>query len=245
MTFARNDLVILPTGETAKVVRVEGRYVVARSFVDGTMHEPPARCVTPVLQHRPHRETNPVVPFIIGICAGAALIFFKIGGAFDAEYEFEELDECQGGILLFGPQQHFEYGIDISTGRWGFCHVGLYLCLTDGDGNQLICDSQRRVGVQLRSLSEYDDRPVAFVPLSAVDTAYARGRAIDRLGKPYRGRPGGMTCSEFVYDCLPTRLQQKIRNSGRLITPNAIAKAFGVPRNSTREVVRYTRDAYA
>lgn len=232
MKLNPDDLVMTAEGHAAVVLRPDGKFVRVQSLVDGIQYHMEKESVSEVIEHRPAREANPILPFAVGMCAGAALIFFKIGGALDREFEFVEMDECQGGILLVGPQKHDERVIDISTGRGGFCHVALYLCLTDGDGRPLAIDSRRRVGVQLRYLDEFEGRPVVFIPMSATDTAYARGRAIDRLGHPYRGRPGGMTCSEFCYDCLPRRIQTKINKSPLgIVTPNSIARAFEVPRN--------------
>jgi hypothetical protein len=77
--------------------------------------------------------------------------------------------------------------------------------------------------VRLITLKSYVGRQVAFVPLEPHDVAHARGAALARLGRPYRGKPTGLTCGEFVRDCLPPRLAQCIRG---FPTPNTIATAF-------------------
>lgn len=199
-------------------------------FSTGAVVNPRVSEVSTIWELEGGREQNPWValPFLLGTITGAGLIFFKVGGSIDAQHDFKQLSDRQGGILLVAPSENlYERGIDYTTGGQGYSHSALYLCLVDEEHNPLIVDCQHNVGVQIRPLTEFKERQVAFIPLSASDTAYARGAALARLGLPYRGRPNGLTCSEFVATCLPPALRMQI--AGKFVTPNSIAQAFKVP----------------
>lgn len=199
-------------------------------FSDGSVETVPSRAIAK-LSKIPRRNRNPaLIPFALGAVSGAGIVFFRVGGSVAAEHEFMELTDCEGGIILFKPRRKsaWERGIDFATGATGYSHCGLYLCMRDNDNNPLIVDCQSKVGVQIRGLKDFTSRQVAWIPLSSSDTAHARGAALARLGMPYRGRPGGLTCSEFVEACMPMRIRQRIRSVSRAVTPNTIARAFDV-----------------
>lgn len=224
--WARGDLVFCE-GDAGEVIDVSPLAV--RMFKTGTVVNPRVSKVSGIWEMST-REKNPWValPFLLGTVTGAGLIFFKVGGSIDAQHDFRQLSDCQGGILLIAPSKSlYERGIDYTTGGNGYSHSALYLCLVDEEQHPLIVDCQHNVGVQIRPLTEFKERQIAFIPLSAADTAYARGAALARLGLPYRGRPNGLTCSEFVATCLPPAMRMQIKD--KFVTPNSIATAFKVP----------------
>lgn len=101
----------------------------------------------------------------------------------------------------------------------------------DNDGNVLVAESFGQTGTRLHPLDSYGSRGVTVIPLDARDAAYARQRALRLIERktPYRGQPGGLTCSEFVAECLPPALRREKDLYG-FVTPNDIAEAFGVPK---------------
>jgi hypothetical protein len=187
-----------------------------------------------------HRQENPV-KFLVGCIMGGALVL----GTFGGEREPEEVYECDhehGGILLFGPSNSFEKAINGLTGMGGYSHVGLLLGLTDKDGKQLLVDAQPQ-GVRAIPIDLYDGRKAVIVPLDERTLAHARGAALGRLGRPYRGghNRNGLSCGELVYHCMPRALQGKIKMQGSFPTPNSIAKAFGIETPPTETVGELTK----
>jgi len=181
------------------------------------------------------RQENPVLEFVIGCLMGPVIVLSTIGG--EREHgEVFELDDANGGIVLFTPTNVVERSINGATGRNGYSHVGMLLGLTNDGGDLLIVDSQPSHGIKASPLSRYEGRRITYIPLDDRTLAHARGGALSRLGKPYRGRRGGLTCGEFVAACMPTRLKNKMRERSNFVTPNSIAKAFGIETGGTETV---------
>lgn len=222
---------VLYRRRAAEVLNVRGDSARIRYFGAEDTRAVSTRSLVSVWELEPKRVSNPAltVPFFLGTLTGAGLVFFKVGGSVHTEPVVHRIEEGEGAVLLVGPRQKslYEKSIDVMTGRTGFSHCALYLCMVDDDDNPLIVDCQSTVGVQIRALSEYKDRRVALIPMNPVQTAHARGAALSQLGRPYRGRPQGLTCSEFVASCLPPSMRAKL-NTKKMVTPNSIAKAFGV-----------------
>lgn len=183
---------------------------------------------------RKRRRKNPLPEFIVGCIAGSALILGTVGGEKDQEvYEF---DTSNGGIVLFTPVDAIERAINGATGKGGYSHIGMLLGLTNSDNQVLIVDSQPGRGVKAVPLKKYHGRQIAYIPLDDRTLAHARGAALGRLGKPYRGRRGGLTCGEFIQVCMPRRFQNQMKEKGNFPTPNSIARAFGIPAGGTETV---------
>lgn len=175
--------------------------------------------------------------FAGGAMAGAASTFFGVGGRTLNHGEYVEIDDVAAAILLFGHDgSGVDEAIDIYSRRAGICHAALHVGLTDADGNPMLIESWPRTGVRLRSPDDYREREVIVVPLSADDTAYARQAALAHLHRrtPYRGRPGGLTCSEFVVACLPSRLRKMFRTG--LVTPAQLAEGLMESRRNVAEM---------
>lgn len=173
------------------------------------------------------RQENPVGSFLVGCLAGGALVAGTVGG--EQPQELIEFDCGNGGILLFTPTSSIEKAINGATGKHGYSHVAMLLGLTDENRQVLVVDSQPTRGVKAVPLKNYHGRRIAYIPLNDRTLAHARGAALSRLGKPYRGRPKGLTCGEFVAVCMPGKLQRQIKDQANFPTPNSIAQAFGIP----------------
>ncbi len=176
--------------------------------------------------------------FAVGIICGTTLTFYEIGGTPLGAAEYVELEEVEGAILLFhsdDPRSTWDNtiarGVDLASGRYGYSHCALHCGLTDKDGDVLVAESFGQTGTRLHLLKNYGSRGVTVIPLDARDAAYARERALRLIERktPYRGQTGGVTCSEFVVECLPPALRRE-KNLYGFVTPNQIAEAFGVPK---------------
>lgn len=175
---------------------------------------------------RRKRQDNPLPEFIVGCVVGSALVLGSVGGEADQEvYEFET---ANGGIVLFTPVDVIERTINSATGKGGYSHIGMLLGLTNDSKQVLIVDSQPGRGVKAIPLKNYHGRRITYIPLDDRTLAHARGAALSRVGKPYRGRQGGLTCGEFIYACMPRKYQAQMKEKGNFPTPNSIAKAFGI-----------------
>lgn len=177
-----------------------------------------------------HRQENPAVPlvFALGALCGSVVTFFKVGGRPIPASDFEELQEAHGAILLFAPDTVVGYALDAGSGFYGYSHAALYLGYVDEHGEPLLFDIHAGQGLHLRPLSYYGERYIAVVPLSKEDTEYARKEARKFLknGVPFRGAPGGMSCSELVMACLPPSYRRGLEG---FVSPNDMARAFGLP----------------
>ncbi len=189
------------------------------------------------------RQENPVPEFIVGCVIGGALVLGTFGGEREPQ-EVYECDESHGGILLIGPTNAFEKAINGLTGMGGYSHIGLLLGLTDKDQQQLVVDAQPH-GVRALPISSYEGRKATLIPLDERTLSHARGAALSRLGRPYRGgrnrNRNGLTCGELVYHCMPRSIQTKIKKEGSFPTPNSIAKAFGINTPPTQTVGDLTK----
>lgn len=178
----------------------------------------------------PVRAPNPLpllaltAGFGTGVLCGASLVFFRLGGAKLDHGEYVELEDIEGAVLLFGDDGSLvDKVIDAATGTTGICHAGLWVGLTDREGEPLFVEAWAKDGVRLVRPDHHEGREVVVIPLSAEETAYARQAALRHLHArtPYRGRRGGMTCSEFVVACLPPRLRARFDRG--LVTPAELA----------------------
>lgn len=188
---------------------------------------------------RKRRQQNPVGSFLVGCLAGGAFIAGTVGG--EKPQELIEFDCSNGGIILFTPTNTIERAINGATGKNGYSHAAMLLGLTDENRQMLVVDSQPTRGVKAVPLKSYHGRQIAYIPLDDRVLAHARGAALSRLGRAYRGRPQGLTCGEFVAACMPGALQRKIKEQGNFPTPNSIAKAFNIPGGGQETVTDLAR----
>lgn len=146
---------------------------------------------------------------------------------------------CSVSILLLATSQKPHAIVaDRSTGSRGFSHVAWDACESAG-GVAYGIDCRPGHGVHRRPLEEIiDGRRAVRIYLPPHEGAEAYGCARGMVGVPYDGialfrGPGssrrGTICSELIYECLPEALKARIRlPSGRPLSPNDIAAAFGV-----------------
>lgn len=171
---------------------------------------------------------------VAGALIGSALTISKLGGNPPEPTEFEEIPDYEGNILLFPRHGSFTISrmIDAATGKVGYSHTGLDLGWVDPEGTPLHVESYGGQGVRLVRPDTYPRAPIQ-IPLSAADTAYARGvaEALLKARTPYRSHPGGITCSEFVAMCLPKRWRKNIPPNP---TPNDLAQIWLGPEGAPR-----------
>lgn len=137
----------------------------------------------------------------------------------------EALPRCTGYVVLFAPNDASSRALDRATGGLGYSHAALDLCVQAEDGSRQLVDCTILRGVHLAPWSNYAGRACAMVPLEAAETAEARGAARQLYGKPWGYAPGGWTCADFVFECLPSAFDLEI---ARPVTANGLARALGV-----------------
>lgn len=139
--------------------------------------------------------------------------------------EIQALPRCTGYVVLFRPNDLLSRTVDRSTGGLGYSHAALDLCVQGEDGERLLVDCTIAKGVHIAPWTNYAGRQAALVPLELGETAEARGAARQLMGKPWGYAPGGWTCADFVFECLPSSFGADIP---RPITANGLAVALGV-----------------
>lgn len=195
---------------------------------------------------RPERLDNPLgmVPFVyaFGILCGVGLSIHELGGNyFVGDFDTVDVRDHAGAIIFLPPEEIVGNAVNWWTGKGGFSHVVVYPAITDPDGEPLVIESREGRGVALTPLAKYDERPLAWVPLSPQETLHSRGAALALLGRPYRLRRGGMHCADLAYACMPRELQRQVRESGEKMTPNGLAHALGLDSSLAKAIPAPTR----
>lgn len=140
----------------------------------------------------------------------------------------DSLPSCTGYVVLFTPCDASSRALDRATGGYGYSHAALDLCARGEDGSRWLVDCTILRGVHLAPWANYAGRRMAMIPLELHETAEARGAARALMGKPWGYAPGGWTCADFVYECLPSAFDSL--DVPRPVTANNLARALGVPR---------------
>lgn len=144
-------------------------------------------------------------------------------------------------ILFVTPFDADTAAVNRLTGGHGFGHVALWNGLRDGDTPIVLDSSMTHKCVSFRRLPEMTQGvPYHSHELPTDLGRWMFDRALSCLGKPYdfaglfrkRRNDDAFTCSGLVCCALPAHLERHCRSlAGSLpVSPNAIARAFGVPR---------------
>ena len=192
------------------------------------------------------RLDNPLgmVPFVyaFGMLCGVALSIHEVGGGYlVGDFDTVDVRDHAGAIIFLPPFDPSGHAVNWATGKGGFSHVVVYPAITDPDGEPLVIESREGRGVRLTPLAYYDERPLAWVPLTPQETLHSRGAALALLGRPYRLRRGGMHCADLAYACMPRELQRQVREAGAEMTPNGLAEALGLDSALAKEIPAPTR----
>lgn len=133
--------------------------------------------------------------------------------------------------------------VDLATGRWGYGHVALWAGQMtkppEGQAEPLVLDSGIGVGVSFRTLTAMaKGAPVRKHLLCAPLGEWIFLRALEHVGKPYdytgllASRPSedAYTCSGLICCAMPEHMSKEARPRGRPVSPNDLARYFGVPK---------------
>lgn len=151
------------------------------------------------------------------------------------------LGACTSALVLVGvDRSRVSRAINAVTGRDGFSHVYVDPCRTI-DGKRLIVDYTVRRGVHWADPSTYVGRRRVRIELDATTAGELWGCVRARFGQPLRvaplvfGRDSSATCIGLVVACLPSLLRAnlEIHRVGPCISPNTLARFFGVTKNGT------------
>ncbi len=175
---------------------------------------------------------------VIGVCV-AALAVASVGRK-PPVAQASVRPSCSVSVLLIERDRvPLSRAIDLASGGLGFSHAAWDACEEVG-GIPVGIDCRPGQGVHRRPLVDIvgSRRFVRVVlPLSEGREAYGCARA--RVGERYdglaffvnapRARRRGTICSELVFDCLPESLRARVDfPAGRPVSPNDLARAFGV-----------------
>lgn len=131
--------------------------------------------------------------------------------------------------------------IDNVSGGRGFSHCYWDTCEYDSQGRHLVIDCEPAEGVRYvpKETHVKGGRREVRIIFEGEDAAEAYGCARGKVGLPYDlmalvlphgDQRKGVTCSSFIYQCLPRRFRMQLDaiRDGRLISPNLIAESFGI-----------------
>ncbi len=177
-----------------------------------------------------------LLPLIIGLALGGGMARVESGPAAE-----DVVPGCRVTIILLPAGDRSGKAIDALTGSRGWSHALVDACERTSDGRRLAIDCRPGRGVHRVDLSTAM-RPGAArieIPIWAAGEMYGCLRA--RVGMPWH--PVGMVatgggylvCSQFVYECLPRALRERVDQAmqhngpmtGRPVAPNDLAVAFG------------------
>lgn len=140
------------------------------------------------------------------------------------------------GILLFAPYDLDTHAVNRLSGRGGYGHVAIANGESDALGRALAIDSSLGRGVFRRPIEMIaDGRPGwHIITIGHLDLDDAYEAAMQRIGSPYnysgllgRSSVKSWTCSQLIYDCLPTRVRECVRSCGPWpLSPNCIARCL-------------------